>query len=80
MVPLVSRAGKTKRAILRCLKRFIAREIYSHLVNPKPAIRTHDLRAGHATIWCLVDTRTAFGEEWGISEVRLARSRAQPVG
>ena len=37
--------GKTKRSILRCLKRFIAREIYSHLVNPKPAIQTDDLRA-----------------------------------
>lgn len=37
--------GKTKRAILRCLKRFIAREIYHHLVNPQPAIRTDDLRA-----------------------------------
>lgn len=37
--------GKSKRAILRCLKRFIAREIYSHLVNPRPAVQTDDLRA-----------------------------------
>jgi transposase len=42
--------GKTKRAILRCLKRFIAREIYSHLVNPKPAIQTDDLRARRTAI------------------------------
>jgi transposase len=37
--------GKTKRAILRCLKRYLAREIYTHLVNPKPAVQTDDLRA-----------------------------------
>jgi len=42
--------GKTKRAILRCLKRFIAREIYSHLVNPRPAVRTDDLRARRIAI------------------------------
>ncbi len=42
--------GKTKRSILRCLKRFIAREIYSHLVNPKPAIQTDDLRARRTSI------------------------------
>lgn len=37
--------GKSKRAILRCLKRYIAREVYQHLVNPQPAVRTDDLRA-----------------------------------
>jgi transposase len=37
--------GKSKRAILRNLKRFIAREIYRHLVHPQPAIQTDDLRA-----------------------------------
>jgi transposase len=42
--------GKTKRAILRCLKRFIAREIYHHLVNPKPAIQTDDLRTRRKAI------------------------------
>ncbi len=37
--------GKTKRSIIRCLKRYLAREIYAHLVNRKPAVRTDDLRA-----------------------------------
>lgn len=37
--------GKTKRAIMRCLKRYVAREIYHHLANPKPAVQTGDLRA-----------------------------------
>ena len=28
--------GKSE-SIMRCLKRYVAREIYSHLVNPRPA-------------------------------------------
>ena len=36
--------GKSKKSIMRCLKRYIAREIYSHLVNPRPAEITDDLR------------------------------------
>ena len=42
--------GKSKKAILRCLKRAIAREIHHHLVNPKPAVRTDDLRARRQAI------------------------------
>jgi transposase len=42
--------GKSKKAILRCLKRYIAREIHHHLVNPKPAVRTDDLRARRQAI------------------------------
>lgn len=42
--------GKSQKAILRCLKRYIAREIYQHLVNPQPAVRTDDLRARRETI------------------------------
>lgn len=36
--------GKNDKEIMRCLKRFIAREIYRHLQNPRPAVRTDDLR------------------------------------
>ena len=42
--------GKSNKAILRCLKRAIAREIHHHLVNPKPAVRTDDLRARRQAI------------------------------
>jgi transposase len=28
--------GKTKKEIIRCLKRFVAREIFGHLCRPKP--------------------------------------------
>lgn len=37
--------GMPRRSIIRCLKRFVAREIYRHLVHPQPAVRTDDLRA-----------------------------------
>lgn len=37
--------GKSKRAIMRCLKRYVAREIYRHLTNPQPAVQITDLRA-----------------------------------
>ena len=36
--------GKSEKSIMRCLKRYVAREIYSHLVNPRPAEITDDLR------------------------------------
>ena len=42
--------GMSKKAILRCLKRAIARQIYRHLVNPQPAIRTDDLRTRRQAI------------------------------
>jgi len=36
--------GKTIREIVRCLKRYIAREVFVLLTNPKPVIAGADLR------------------------------------
>ena len=36
--------GKTRREILRCLKRYIAREVYQLLVNPHPTPAPEQLR------------------------------------
>lgn len=36
--------GKSPRFIARCLKRYVAREIYQHLTNPQPITTTEDLR------------------------------------
>lgn len=36
--------GKTRREIIRCLKRYIAREVYRLLTNPHPPTDTSDLR------------------------------------
>lgn len=39
-----SAEGKSQREIVRCLKRYIAREVYSCLVNPQPVPAGIDLR------------------------------------
>ena len=36
--------GKTRREIIRCLKRHIAREVYQLLTNPHPTLHGNDLR------------------------------------
>ena len=36
--------GKSKKEIIRCLKRYVAREIYRVMSNPRPAPLTNDLR------------------------------------
>lgn len=36
--------GKSKKEIMRCLKRYVAREIYHQIVNPIPAPTISDLR------------------------------------
>lgn len=36
--------GKSTKEIMRCLKRYVAREIYRVLQNPRPAPATNDLR------------------------------------
>ena len=42
--------GMPKRSIIRCLKRFVGREIHGHLVHPRPAVQTDDLRARRRAI------------------------------
>lgn len=42
--------GKSKREIMRCLKRYVAREIYRVLANPRPAPATDDLRSCRLTL------------------------------
>lgn len=36
--------GKSKREIIRCLKRYVAREIYRQIMNPQPAPNNANLR------------------------------------
>ena len=37
-------AGKTKKDILRCLKRAIARQVFHLITNPRPAANSSDIR------------------------------------
>ena len=36
--------GRSQREIVRCLKRYVAREVYHHLVDPQPVPKGADLR------------------------------------
>lgn len=51
--------GKGKMEIMRCLKRYVAREVYRVLRNPRPAPVTNDLRPRRLAL--------------GLTQVRIAR-------
>ena len=66
--------GNSKREIMRCLKRYVAREIYRQITNPQPAPNNADLRqkrhgraltlasaAGHLGRWPSVISRLERG-------------------
>ena len=56
--------GKTTREIVRCLKRYVAREVYGLLTNPQPVTPTADLRpARHAAGITLAVAATALGTQ-----------------
>lgn len=56
--------GKTTREIVRCLKRYVAREVYGLLTNPQPVTPTADLRpAREAAGITLAVAATALGTQ-----------------
>lgn len=63
--------GKTRKEIMRCLKRFVAREIFHTLTNPDPNIPTGaELRTQRSE---LDITLTATSTALGVSQVALSR-------
>jgi transposase len=71
--------GKTRREIIRCLKRHIAREMFAHLTNPKAVPVGTDLRAErNAAKISLTSASTELGTyplrisrlEWGLDHDR----------
>jgi transposase len=48
--------GKNKREIMRCLKRYAAREIYRQITNPQAAPNNTDLRQLRTTLGCTITT------------------------
>ncbi len=65
--------GKTNRDIVRCLKRFIAREIYRYLVDPNPVARTADLRPARQALGIGLKTIAADLGEWPMRISELER-------
>ncbi len=62
--------GKTKKDILRCLKRAIARETFHLITNPQPAASSSDLRPARKNLG-LTLTDVAAGLDCAISKISL---------
>ncbi|UKA75065.1 transposase [Arthrobacter sp. FW306-07-I] len=56
--------GKSKREIMRCLKRYAAREIYRQITNPQPAPDNSDLRQMRTTLGCTISTAAHALGQW----------------
>jgi transposase len=65
--------GKTKRDVVRCLKRHIAREIFLHLTKPAAVPIGGDLRAARTAARISLDTVSAELGTWPIRISRLER-------
>ncbi|GAA4769945.1 transposase [Citricoccus nitrophenolicus] len=69
--------GKGKLEIMRCLKRYVAREVYRVLRNPRPAPATDDLRP-HRLALGLTQVRVARAlGTWPTSISRLERAHSR---
>jgi transposase len=62
--------GMSQRGIIRCLKRYIAREVYQHLTNPKPVESRRDLRPRRDALGATLRT---VAQQISISPAHLSR-------
>ena len=62
--------GKTLREIVRCLKRYVAREVYRHLVDPQPVPVGADLRVARLDAGVSL---AAVADELGTSINQISR-------
>jgi transposase len=69
--------GKTTREIIRCLKRYIAREVHGLLVNPRPARDTTDLRPARLAARISLQTVADHFEVWPAKISELERGVAR---
>lgn len=56
--------GKSKREIMRCLKRYAAREIYRQITNPQAAPNNSDLRQMRTALGCTITTAARELGQW----------------
>lgn len=62
--------GKSQREIVRCLKRYVAREVYRHLVDPQPVPVGADLRVARLDAGVSL---AAVADELGTSINQISR-------
>lgn len=65
--------GKSKKEIIRCLKRHVAREVFRLLTNPPPVITGHDLRAERLDAGLTLATAAEALGTWPIRLSELER-------
>lgn len=65
--------GKSKREIMRCLKRYAAREIYRQITNPQAAPDNSDLRQRRTALGCTITTAARELGHWPSIISRLER-------
>jgi hypothetical protein len=56
--------AKSKREIMRCLKRYAAREIYRQITNPQAAPNNTDLRHTRTTLGITITTAARERGNW----------------
>lgn len=69
--------GKSKREIMRCLKRYVAREIYRQITNPTPAPAVADLRPSRHELGITLQKAPDGLDEWPSTLSRLERGRTR---
>jgi hypothetical protein len=65
--------GKSKREIMRCLKRYAAREIYPQITNPQAAPNNSDLRQMRTALGCTITIAARELGQWPSIISRLER-------
>ena len=65
--------GKSKREIMRCLKRYAAREVYRQITNPRPAPNNSDLRRMRTELGLTITTVAGELGQWVSIISRLER-------
>lgn len=69
--------GKGKREIMRCLKRYVAREVYRQITNPVPAPVVADLRPLRHELGITLQEAAGSLGEWPSTLSRLERGRTR---
>lgn len=69
--------GKSKREIMRCLKRYVAREVYRQITNPIPAPMITDLRLQRRELGITLQQVAEQLNQWPSYLSRLERGRTR---
>lgn len=69
--------GKGKREIMRCLKRYVARELYRQIMNPAPAPLISDLRPRRKQMGLTLQNAAEHLNQWPSYLSRLERGQTR---